>query len=169
MKNLGNLKPADGSNQNPKRLGRGIGSGLGKTAGKGHKGQLQRAGGRVRAGFEGGQMPMYRRLPKRGFFNVFAVPTSQINLKDLKVFKAGEEVTPETLKAHGLISHADRPVKLLGDGELNAALKIRLHHISAKAKEAVEKAGGNFDQIVVTVKPVVKNKMKPRRKLKSKT
>ena len=169
MKDLSNLKPAKGSNQNPKRLGRGIGSGLGKTAGKGHKGQLQRSGGRVRAGFEGGQMPMYRRLPKRGFFNVFAVEGCEVNLKDLSVFKAGEEVTPESLKTHGLISHADRPVKLLGSGELKSALKIRLHRISAKAKEAVEKAGGKFDPIVVTVKPVVRNKMKPKRKLKSKT
>jgi large subunit ribosomal protein L15 len=168
MKDLSNLKPAKGSNQSPKRLGRGIGSGLGKTAGKGHKGQLQRAGGRVRAGFEGGQMPMYRRLPKRGFFNVFAEETCQVNLTDLAIFKAGEEVNPETLKAHGLISHSDRPVKLLGKGELKAALNVRLHHISGKAKEALEKAGGKFSQIVITTKPVTRNKMKPKRKLKSK-
>jgi large subunit ribosomal protein L15 len=164
MKNLSNLKPADGSNQTNKRLGRGIGSGLGKTAGKGHKGQLARAGGRVRPGFEGGQMPMYRRMPKRGFFNPFAVDSNELNLSDLGKFKSGDEVNPESLKAHGLLRFPEKPVKLLGRGEVKNALKIKLHSISKTALAAIEKAGGKFDKIVVTVKPVVKNKTRAKKR-----
>jgi len=168
QKNLSNISPAKGSNQNPKRLGRGIGSGLGKTAGKGHKGQLARSGGKVRPGFEGGQTPMFRRLPKRGFFNLFAVEVSEVNLGALNVFKAGEEVSPETLKAKGLIQRVDSHVKILGKGELKSKLNFKVHKVSATAKAAIEKLGGKIEIISVEIKPVVKNKMKKRKSSKQK-
>jgi len=146
MKTLGNLKPAKGSNTRKKRLGRGIGSGLGKTSGKGHKGQLARTGGTVRAGFEGGQMPMYRRLPKRGFFNHFGTDYNVINLDTLNKLK-DSKITPEVLKAAGLLRHDSWPVKLLGRGKLEKPLTISVHKVSAAAKAAVEKAGGKIEEI----------------------
>src|ERR671929_1481970 len=112
---LSNLRPARGSSQARKRVGRGPGSGLGKTAGKGHKGHKARTGGATNPGFEGGQMPMYRRLPKRGFTNPFRVPVQPVNLAQLKKVTAAE-VTPETLYSAGLIGKLDAPVKLLGTG-----------------------------------------------------
>jgi large subunit ribosomal protein L15 len=157
MKNLGNLKPAKGSNKSKKRLGRGIGSGLGKTAGKGHKGQLARKGGKVRPGFEGGQMPMYRRLPKRGFFNLFSIEYNEINIGALHSFSAGDTVSPETLQKKGLIRSIKKPVKLLGNGELKHKLTIRVHKASSGAKAAIEKIGGTIDFIAAEKKPVVKN------------
>ncbi len=147
LKNLGNLSPAKGSNTAKKRLGRGTGSGWGKTAGKGHKGQLARKGGKVRAGFEGGQMPLYRRLPKRGFKNPFRVDYNVINLSQLNQFDATVKVTPEVLVDAGLIRFTDKPVKLLAKGKLEKSLTISLHKASATAKAAVEKVGGKFEEI----------------------
>lgn len=147
MKNLGNLVPAKGSNKKKKRLGRGPGSGLGKTAGKGHKGQKARKGGKVAVGFEGGQMPLYRRLPKRGFKNPFRVEYNPINLDTLNRFGAGEKVTPEVLAKAGLLPRPDSPVKLLGRGSIEKALTVVAHKFSASAKEAIEKAGGHVEEI----------------------
>ena len=147
MKSLANLTPAKGSNKNKKRLGRGAGSGLGKTAGKGHKGQKARKGGKVPAGFEGGQMPLYRRLPKRGFKNPFRVEYNAINLDSLNKFDAGSTITPEVLEKAGMIKKPGRPIKLLARGELDRSLTISLHKFSASARSAVEKAGGKVEEI----------------------
>ena len=144
---LGNLKPAAGSHRSRKRLGRGIGSGLGKTAGKGHKGQRARKSGNVRAGFEGGQMKLYMRLPKRGFTNGFRVEYNVINLEALASFADGSTVDPKALDAAGLLRHSDRPVKLLGRGELSKKLTIAVHRASASAQAAVAKAGGTLKLI----------------------
>src|SRR2546426_5423849 len=113
---LGNLSPAPGSTQKPKRVGRGPGSGIGKTSGKGHKGMKARSGGQTRPGFEGGQMPLIRRVPKRGFTNPFKETAQVVNLRDLGTF-AGGEVTAERLLGAGLVAHVDRPIKVLGDGD----------------------------------------------------
>ena len=129
MKSLANLKPAKGSNKNKKRLGRGPGSGLGKTSGKGHKGQKARKGGKVRPGFEGGQMPLYRRLPKRGFKNPFRVEFNPINLDTLNKFDADTTVTPEVLEKAGLVRKPGNPIKLLGRGKLDKALKVSLQNL----------------------------------------
>ncbi len=147
MKTLGNLHPAPGSNKNKKRLGRGPGSGTGKTAGKGHKGQKARKSGNVRAGFEGGQTPMYRRLPKRGFKNPSRIAYNPINLDALNVFEAGTTVTPELLAEKGLLRSPESPVKLLARGELKVKLNVKFHKASGSAKSAVEKAGGKFEEI----------------------
>ena len=147
MKTLGNLSPAKGSNHKKKRLGRGPGSGLGKTSGKGHKGQKARKGGKVRPGFEGGQMPLYRRLPKRGFKNPFRVEYNPINLDMLNRFEAGTKVTPELLKEAGLLAKPANPVKLLGRGVLEKPMVIAVHKTSASAKAAVEKLGGQVEEI----------------------
>lgn len=147
MKSLENLHPAPGSNKNKKRLGRGPGSGKGGTSGKGHKGQKARKSGNVRAGFEGGQTPMYRRLPKRGFKNPSRIEYNPINLDALNVFDAGTVVTAELLAQGGLLRKPDMPVKLLGRGQLNKALTIKLHKMSGAAKAAVEKAGGKVEEI----------------------
>jgi large subunit ribosomal protein L15 len=147
MKNLSNLSPAPGSRQNKKRVGRGIGSGLGKTAGKGHKGQKARSGGKCYRGFEGGQMPMYRRLPKRGFTNNFRVEYNEVNLAALNRFEAGQTVTPEMMLVAGLLRHADQGVKLLGHGKLEKKLVVKVHKFSQAAKAAVEKLGGSVEEI----------------------
>lgn len=147
MKNLSNLKPAKGSNKAKKRIGRGPGSGNGKTAGKGHKGQKARKGGSIRAGFEGGQMPLYRRLPKRGFKNPFRVEYNAVNIGLLNQFEASTEITPEVLISSGLIRKPKLPIKILGEGELDRSLTIKAHKFSASAKEAVEKAGGSIQEI----------------------
>jgi large subunit ribosomal protein L15 len=141
---LGNLKPAEGSRQSRKRLGRGPGSGLGKTAGKGHKGQKARAGGHVRPGFEGGQMPLIRRVPKRGFTNPFKVTKQIVNVRSLTAF-ANAEVTAEGLAGAGLVSYAERPIKILGDGEAPAGLIVRGLAVSANAKARIEAAGGRVE------------------------
>jgi len=158
QKTLANLKPAKGSNKAKKRLGRGPGSGLGKTSGKGHKGQRARKGGGIRPGFEGGQMPLYRRLPKRGFSNPFTIHYNEINLEKLAKFSSDAVVTPEELKKAGLLGKLDLPIKLLGRGELKQKLTIHVHKASAAAKAAVEQAGGKLELITVERKPVVKNK-----------
>ena len=147
MKNLSNLSPAKGSNKKKKRIGRGPGSGLGKTAGKGHKGQKARKGGGVAPGFEGGQMPLYRRLPKRGFKNPFRKDYNPINLDSLNRFDAGSTVTPEVLDKAGLLKKPGNPVKLLGRGTLDKALTVSVQKFSASAKAAVEKAGGKVEEI----------------------
>lgn len=160
MKNLGNLSPSKGSNVQKKRLGRGIGSGLGKTAGKGHKGQTARKGGGIAPGFEGGQMPLYRRLPKRGFKNHFRVEFNAVNLDALEKFDGSAEVTPELLAGAGLLKIKGAPVKLLGRGTLSKPLKISVHKVSGSAQAAVESAGGQISLITIERKPVVKGKAK---------
>ena len=147
MKTLGNLKPAKGSNRKKKRIGRGPGSGLGKTSGKGHKGQKARKGGKVRPGFEGGQMPLYMRLPKRGFKNPFRKNYNPINLDMLSRFDANTKITPELLAESGLLKRPKDPVKLLGRGDLDKSYNIALHKASKSAISAVEKAGGKFEEI----------------------
>ncbi len=143
---LDQLRPAPGAKRAPKRLGRGPGSGHGKTAGKGHKGQKARAGGGTRPGFEGGQMPLYRRVPKRGFTpreqRVYAV----VNLQSLEPFAAGSVVDPDGLVEAGLIKKAERGlVKLLGKGEVAQALTVRVHAASVSARQKVEAAGGRVE------------------------
>lgn len=142
------LSPAEGSRTSVKRLGRGIGSGLGKTSGKGHKGQWARSGGGVRPGFEGGQMPLTRRVPKRGFNNHFRKVYAVVNLEQLSAFEAGAVVDFETLLDAGLIKEVKNAVglKVLAGGELNVALTVKAAKFSAAAKEAIEKAGGTCEQ-----------------------
>jgi large subunit ribosomal protein L15 len=141
---LSNLSPARGSTQPRKRVGRGPGSGLGKTSGKGHKGHKARTGGGTNPGFEGGQMPMYRRLPKRGFTNPFRVENQAVNLSQLKQVSA-TEVSPETLYSAGLIGKPDAPVKLLGTGDADRAYTVRGVSLSASARAKIEAAGGKIE------------------------
>ena len=144
---LSNLHPAPGSRKKKVRVGRGMGSKLGKTSGSGDKGQKSRRGYSRRRGFEGGQMPLHRRMPKRGFHNPFGVSYSVVNLEELNVFPAGETVTPELLRAHGFVRRATDPIKVLGDGELTSKLAIHAHAFSASAKEKITKAGGTFEVV----------------------
>jgi large subunit ribosomal protein L15 len=141
------LHSAPGSKTSGTRKGRGLGSGLGKTAGRGHKGQKARAGGGVRRGFEGGQMPLYRRVPKRGFTNIFAEEVAIVNLQDLNRFPAETEVTPSLLYETGLVKHKGTEVKLLGKGELDRPLTVKLHRVSKGAAEKVVAAGGKIEVI----------------------
>lgn len=136
------LSPAEGSKKDPKRKGRGHATGNGKTAGKGHKGQNARSGGGVRPGFEGGQMPLYRRLPKRGFTNIFAKEYVSINVEELNRFDANTEVTPELLKETGVISKICDGVVILGRGEIDKALTVKAARFSKSAEEKITKAGG---------------------------
>ncbi|HTO76112.1 MAG TPA: 50S ribosomal protein L15 [Thermoanaerobaculia bacterium] len=140
------LAPAPGSTHYRKRVGRGPGSGHGKTAGKGNKGQKSRTGYRHQRGFEGGQMPLHRRVPKRGFTNIFRIEYDVVNLSDLDRFEAGQAVNPETLAAARL-SRRNRPVKILGDGEVGKALTVSAHKFSAGAQAKIEKAGGRCEVI----------------------
>lgn len=145
MSLLGKLQTKQGSKKAPKRLGRGEGSGLGGTSGKGHKGQLARTGGRVRRGFEGGQTPLHRRLPKFGFNNKnFETKYLVVNLAQLE--KLSGDISPETLRASKIIK-GQGPVKILAQGQLTKALKVQAHGFSQKAKEAIEKAGGSVEVI----------------------
>ncbi len=141
---LHTLKPARGSRKTRKRVGRGHGSGTGKTSGRGHKGAGARSGSKSRPGFEGGQMPMYRRLPKRGFTNPFRVESQVVNLEDLKKVTA-PEVSPETLYSAGLIGKPDSPVKLLGTGDADRAYTVRGVALSAPARAKIEAAGGKIE------------------------
>ena len=141
---LHDLSPAKGSRKPPKRIGRGPGSGTGKTAGRGHKGQKSRSGYSRRLGFEGGQMPLIRRVPKRGFTNIFRKEIAVVNLRDLADFEG--EVTPESLAERGLVRKG-LPVKILGDGEINAALEIKAHHFSKSARSKIEAAGGSCEEL----------------------
>ena len=139
------LSPAAGSVKDVKRIGRGHGSGNGKTAGRGHKGQKARSGGGTRIGFEGGQMPMTRRIPKRGFNNIFATKYSVVNVSDLDQFVDGTVVDADLLKASGLIKKTNDGVKILGNGELTKNLTVKAAAFSASAKEKIEKAGGKAE------------------------
>jgi len=145
---LNNLKPADGSTHKKKRVGRGPGSGLGKTSGKGHKGQKSRSGYSSKIGFEGGQMPLQRRLPKRGFTNIFKKKWVEISLAKLEDnFEAGDEITPEILHERGLIKKAKHDLVILGSGDMSKALKISAHRFTKTAKDKIEKAGGSITEI----------------------
>ena len=140
--NLHDLHPAAGSTKTRKCKGRGMGSGNGKTAGRGHKGQWARSGGGVRAGFEGGQMPLVRRLPKRGFHNIFAKTYAEVNVCQLNALENGTEVTFETLVACGLVGKNYDGVRILGKGELEKKLTVKVAGVSASAKEKIVAAGG---------------------------
>ncbi|NGQ97204.1 50S ribosomal protein L15 [Brevibacillus sp. SYP-B805] len=144
---LHELKPAEGSRHVRKRVGRGIGSGLGKTSGKGHKGQNARSGGGVRPGFEGGQNPLYRRLPKRGFTNINRKEYAVVSLDALNRFAEGTVVTPELLKESGVISALRDGVKVLANGELNVKLTVKAHKFSQAAAEKIAQVGGTAEVI----------------------
>jgi large subunit ribosomal protein L15 len=143
--NLSNLQPPRGSRHRKVRVGRGMGSKLGKTAGKGNKGQKSRKGYSRRPGFEGGQMPLHRRIPKRGFRNPFGRDFAIVNVEMLNAFAAGETVTPETLVSRGLVSGGRRSVKILGDGNLKVGLTVRAHAFSKSAQEKITGAGGKTE------------------------
>ena len=143
--NLSNLKPARGSRHRKVRVGRGIGSKLGRTAGKGNKGQKSRKGFSRRPGFEGGQMPLHRRIPKRGFHNPSSFQYAIVNVQMLNGFAAGETVTPDLLAANGLVRELRAPVKILGEGELKNALTVRAHKFSKSAEEKITSAGGKVE------------------------
>src|SRR3990167_687144 len=143
---LSDLSPKQGSNKKKKRVGRGIGSGHGKTSCRGHKGQKSRTGGGTRVGFEGGQMPLYRRLPKRGFTNIFRKDYAVVNLKDLD--KLSESVvTPEVILEKGLIKDTKSGIKILGEGEIKKPITVKAHAFSASAKDKIIKAGGVIEKI----------------------
>ena len=144
---LHELKPAEGSRKVRNRVGRGIGSGNGKTSGRGHKGQNARSGGGVRPGFEGGQNPLFRRLPKRGFTNINRKEYAIVNLDALNRFEDGAEVTPALLLETGVVSNEKAGIKVLGNGTLNVKLTVKAHKFSASAKEAIENAGGTTEVI----------------------
>ena len=142
---INELSPAPGSTKEAKRKGRGIGTGNGKTAGRGHKGQKARSGGGVRVGFEGGQMPLARRIPKRGFHNIFAKPLEFVNVSELNVFEDGAAVTVESLLDAGILSKCRYGVKILGNGELKKKLTVSAYAFSQSAKEKIEAAGGKAE------------------------
>jgi len=144
---LHELQPAEGSRQTRKRIGRGIGSGTGKTAGKGHKGQNARSGGGVRLGFEGGQNPLYRRLPKRGFTNISRKEYAIVSLDALNRFEEGTVVTPELLKETGVVSALRDGVKVLANGELTVKLTVKAHKFSGAAAEKIAQVGGTTEVI----------------------
>ncbi|HNR03558.1 MAG TPA: 50S ribosomal protein L15 [Bacillota bacterium] len=144
---LHELKPAEGTTKSKKRLGRGTATGQGKTAGKGQKGQKSRSGGGVRVGFEGGQMPLYRRLPKIGFTNVFRKEYAVVNLSDLERFDNGTIVNPEVLKEAGLVKAMLAGVKILGNGDLTKNLTVQAHKFSKTAAEKIAAAGGKVEVI----------------------
>ncbi len=144
---LDELKSPPGANKRTKRVGRGIGSGHGKTSTRGHKGQKARSGGGVRLGFEGGQMPLQRRIPKRGFTNIFRKEYAIVNVGDLNCFDDGTIVTIELLKAAGLVKKITAGVKILGDGELEKKLTIQVHKCSQQAEEKITARGGKFEVI----------------------
>ncbi len=144
---LHELRPPEGARKVAKRKGRGMASGLGKTSGRGQKGQKARSGSGVRRGFEGGQMPYFQRLPKRGFTNIFKKRWSVINLGDLSSFKKGTVVTPDLLLEAGLLKSLKDPVKILGDGELNHKLEVHAQGFSKQARAKIEAAGGKAEVI----------------------
>ena len=144
---LHELRAAEGSTKNRKRRGRGTASGQGKTGGRGMNGQKSRSGGGVRLGFEGGQMPLYRRLPKRGFTNIFGTEYTTINVKDLNRFEAGTVVTPELLEETGLVKQVKDGIKVLGDGALENSLTVKASKFTRSAVEKIEAAGGKAEVI----------------------
>ncbi len=142
---LHELQPPDGAFRERKRLGRGVGSGAGKTAGRGTKGRKSRSGGNLKPGFEGGQMPIHRRLPKRGFTNIFKKKVAVVNLRDLSRFDGSEAIDEAALEAAGLVKGKRDGVKLLGKGDLDVALTVRLPFVSKGAREKIEAAGGKIE------------------------
>jgi len=145
---LSNLKPAAGSKHSKKRVGRGHGTGQGTQAGRGHKGAQSRSGYHFKRGFEGGQMPLHRRVPKRGFHNPFRVEYEVVNLDQLAAkFDAGAVVTPELLREHGLVARGTAPIKILARGDIGKALTVRAHKFSGKAAEKIAAAGGATEQL----------------------
>lgn len=144
---LHELKAVEGARKSPKRVGRGTGSGLGTTSGRGNKGQNARSGGGVRPGFEGGQMPLTRRLPKVGFTNIFAKEYAEVNVAALERFDNGAEITPEVLKQEGVIKNIKDGVKILGDGQLTKSLTVKAHKFSKTAQQKIESAGGKAEVI----------------------
>lgn len=144
---LHELRAAEGSKKNRKRRGRGTATGQGKTGGRGMNGQKSRSGGGVRLGFEGGQMPLYRRLPKRGFTNIWGTEYTTINVKDLNRFEAGTVVTPELLEETGLVKQVKDGIKILGDGALNNSITVKAHKFTKSAIEKIEAAGGKAEVI----------------------
>ena len=145
--NLHEMKPAVGARKSRKRLGRGIGSGFGKTSGKGHKGQNARSGGGTRLGFEGGQTPLFQRLPKRGFTNINRKDYTVVNGEKLNLFEEGTVVTPELLLKSGIVSKTKSGIKILGNGKLDKKITVKAHKFSATAKEAIEQAGGQTEVV----------------------
>ncbi|MGL6196942.1 MAG: 50S ribosomal protein L15 [Thermoguttaceae bacterium] len=161
--NIADVNKGIQKNTTIKRIGRGVGSGWGKTAGRGHKGQGSRAGFSMPAQFEGGQMPLARRIPKRGFTNRFADKVVGINVGDLEIlFESGETITPDILVEQGIIKKVFDQIKILGDGELKKSLNVSAHKFSATAKQKIEAVGGSV-VVLPGPAPVVKNKMKPKR------
>jgi len=154
---LSTLRPPKGSRHRKVRVGRGMGSKLGKTSGSGDKGQKSRRGYSRRRGFEGGQMPLHRRMPKRGFHNPFGVTYSVVNLEELNVFPAGETVTPDLLRAHGFVRRVTDPIKVLGDGELKSAITVHAHKFSKSAQDKIAAAGGKAEVIAIKAVAPVKN------------
>ncbi|KOP66324.1 50S ribosomal protein L15 [Paenibacillus solani] len=144
---LHELSPAPGSRKERKRVGRGTSSGTGKTSGRGHKGQNSRSGGGVRPGFEGGQNPLYRRLPKRGFTNPTRKEYAIVNIEDLNSFAAGTEVTPEVLVESGIVNNTKSGIKILGNGEVTVSLTVKANKFSQSAVEKIEAAGGKTEVI----------------------
>jgi len=144
---LHELKSPQGAKKKAKRVGRGMSSGHGKTAGRGHKGQKARSGGGVRPGFEGGQMPLQRRIPKRGFTNIFKKEYSIVNLERLNIFEEGSTVTPELLAQAGIIKKQGERVKILGNGEIGKPLTVKAHKFSKTAAQRIEAAGGKAEVI----------------------
>ncbi|WP_414045114.1 50S ribosomal protein L15 [Macrococcus equi] len=144
---LHEMKPVEGARKERNRVGRGMASGNGKTSGRGHKGQKARSGGGVRLGFEGGQLPLFRRLPKRGFTNINRKDYAIVNLDQLNRFEDGTEVTPALLIESGVVSNEKSGIKILGNGELTAKLTVKAHKFSASAKEAIEGKGGTTEVI----------------------
>ncbi|HEV2964942.1 MAG TPA: 50S ribosomal protein L15 [Candidatus Angelobacter sp.] len=160
--NLSTLRPPKGATANKKRVGRGMGSGMGKTSTRGHKGQRSRSGSRMMRGFEGGQMPLHRRLPKRGFTNIFRTEYKVLNLDRLA--ELGEEqITFEVLAKHGLAGKNDL-IKVLGDGDLKSPLTVHAHKFSKSAQEKIAKSGGKAEVIAVFVAAAIKNDKKKRQK-----
>jgi large subunit ribosomal protein L15 len=147
MLSINTLKPAPGANRKNKRVGRGMGSGHGKTSTRGYKGQLSRAGSSMRPGFEGGQMPLHRRLPKRGFTQIFRKEYVTVNLEKLAGFEAGTQITPEILKNAGIVRNLRDGIKILGVGELKNAITVRAHKFSKSAAEKIQKVGGAVEVI----------------------
>lgn len=151
---LNNLRPAEGSTHKKKRVGRGPGSGLGKTSGRGNKGQKSRSGYSGKVGFEGGQMPLQRRLPKRGFTNIFKKQWTEVTLAALdESFEAGDQITPATMLEHGIVAKGKRDVVVLGTGELTKALTISAHRFTKGARQKIEAAGGTVNIITPHHKP----------------
>jgi large subunit ribosomal protein L15 len=147
MLSINTLKPAPGANRKNKRIGRGIGSGHSKTATRGYNGQHSRAGSSMRPGFEGGQMPLYRRLPKRGFNNIFRKEYVVVNLEKLASFEAGAKIDPVVLRDNGIIRNLNEDIKILGTGEITNAIHVRAHRFSKSAVEKIQKAGGSIEVI----------------------